>query len=330
MDQGNNNMKINLIAENNNVPSNSVYKGTPYMTNSQNMPYHSQINFSQSVQSPYQSIPVTNFQQTWDQSNFSIHPQYQPNNFSDNCIQHLVRTLPPTERKNLNEYCFVKCPNVTTAWINSYGFSYLTSFSNDENYYFCPRTDYGFNLNSWTERSTNNKVTREKLKEFIVQLNTQFKISQNIQTARNAIKKRRLIFSLLTIINLILFIICLGAWMDFFPDYLYLKDGSIVLAMFCSIFCGFMFFFSLFCCCKYSFAKNNYVVDKILISKTDGIENFINSWNNQYFLPCGLYVMAPRNLNYLQFVLDNNIKFSLQDHPYPFDLIPNRNNNCSI
>jgi len=54
---------------------------------------------------------------------------------------------------------------------------------------------------------------------------------------------------------------------------------------------------------------------------TSGIESFFSNWNNQYFLPNGIYVMAPRNMKYLQFVLDSNIQFSLENHAYPYDIV---------
>jgi len=80
---------------------------------------------------------------------------------------------------------------------------------------------------------------------------------------------------------------------------------------------------SLISCCN---VNKNIVVEsdlnKAIINQTEGIENFINVWNNQYFLPNGLYIIVPKNLQYVQIVLDSKIRFSLEDHMYPADLRP--------
>ena len=68
----------------------------------------------------------------------------------------------------------------------------------------------------------------------------------------------------------------------------------------------------------------SYQVDTALLNNTSGVENFLKNWNMQYFLPNNIYVIVPRNLRYLQFVLDKNIKFSLENHLYPYDIVSKR------
>ena len=57
----------------------------------------------------------------------------------------------------------------------SYWFSYLTCYSNHENYFFLLRTNEGFGLDKWDETLSKNKVTRKKMTEFKFKLNNKFK-----------------------------------------------------------------------------------------------------------------------------------------------------------
>ena len=50
------------------------------------------------------------------------------------------------------------------------------------------------------------------------------------------------------------------------------------------------------------------------------IDKFINKWNNENFLPNGIYVLVPINLKYVQFVLDKNIRFCLSNHKFPLSI----------
>ena len=143
----------------------------------------------------------------YQQNNYSlIHPQYQPSHFSDNCINNIVKTLPPIYRERLADYALVECQNVTTSWIKQYGFSYLSKYNSDENFFFLPLTNDGFNLNKWSEYSTKNKISREKLNEFISQLNSQFQLKNLIKTAKRCID---LVIMLSIILSILGFILCI-------------------------------------------------------------------------------------------------------------------------
>jgi hypothetical protein len=70
-------------------------------------------------------------------------------------------------------------------------------------------------------------------------------------------------------------------------------------------------------------------IDRLIINKTSNIESLISSWNNHYFKGLGMYIMVPKNLKYIQFVLNSKIKFIVEDHSYPADLAPRRYYNIS-
>jgi len=92
------------------------------------------------------------------------------------------------------------------------------------------------------------------------------------------------------------------------------------------------FVISFFVCCVSGITRllyqsdkvKDYFIDKEIVTNISIVENLINDWNNKCFIPNGMYVMAPLNLKYLQFVLDPNIKFVMENHQYPFDLIRTR------
>ena len=218
-----------------------------------------------------------------------IHPQYQPTHFSENCINNVVRTRNPLERMHWNDYVMVRCSNVTTAWINLYGFSYLSSYSNEENYFFIPLADDGFNLNNWTENSTKNKITREKLNEFISQFNSQFDIINLIKTVKIYAYMKRVIFSILATIFLISLIVCLIMTIKTWE-----KRRKVIYFPLCFINAILLLIPMIFYYrnCLYI----SYQVDTALLNNTSGVENFLKNWNMQYFLPNNIYVIVPRNL----------------------------------
>ena len=284
---------------------------------------HNQQNYIQNQTHGQQNQTNLNINQ---QNNLEVtlHPHYQSTHFSDKCIHNVVKILPPLQVEYWTDYVMIRCPNVTTSWIEFYGFSYLTVLPSDENYFFFPLTDTGFNLNSWNEYSTKNKITREKLNEFISQLNTKFDLIAKIKTAKTAktsINIDLICSGICTIIALISFIVLIIIGISEM-NKIYLIFATCCLASFFELWCRF---------CReiredtsHIREDTSHLVDRVLISTTSGLENFLNEWNMQYFLPNDLYVIAPRNLKYLQFILDKNIKFSLENHDYPYHRIPQR------
>jgi hypothetical protein len=268
-----------------------------------------------------------NVYQALNSSNYNIHPIYEPNiPLSVKNVEHVVRVLPPNDRRYLDSYAYVKCPNVTTFWISSYGFSYLTSYSNDGNYFFLPRSDNGFGLSTWNESLTDNKVSREKMTEFIFELNNQFSISSIIKQARSEWNKKTRIIHCVTFVSFIIFLF------DSFYWYTTTELNYFIVSIIIWILAIFVFFVSSVASCVYYCVgnENQGSINNSIIESTVGFENFLNTWNSKYFIPNGLYVIAPRNLIYLQFVLDSKIKFSLENHSYPYDLVPYRGGRLSV
>ena len=66
--------------------------------------------------------------------------------------------------------------------------------------------------------------------------------------------------------------------------------------------------------------KTEYILNKYIYLNYQDMGKFIKKWNNEKFLPTGIYVLVPINLKYVQFVLDKNIRFCLSNHQFPVHL----------
>jgi hypothetical protein len=140
--------------------------------------------------------------------------------------------------------------------------------------------------------------------QFIDLINNQYQIANNVKKANGKFKTRRNILAVCTG----LFAACtIVSFVTLHPAFI---STSIILLLLASIFL-----------CIIA-RQRDFYIDFEIITATNGIENLFNQWNSQYFLPNGLYVMAPRNLKYIQFVLDPNTCFQLENHAYPFDIMP--------
>jgi len=248
-----------------------------------------------------------------------FYPHFAPSLAQENRL-HVVRTLPPTDRVlEKGEYAYVKCPNITTMWIKLQAFSYLTNYHNDQNYFFLPLTDNGFDLSMWNESETKGKVTRDKMQQFIYDCNVNGKISENVLSGRNAVRNNIICASVCTLVCLVGFIALLAYWISFIGSRYYdaitarlLTYAWAIVLVFVITGCGLLF--------RYSRTRDRVFEISKFILTNPGIENIITHWNTTYFIPNGLYVVAPRNMTYLHFVLDCNLTFTLENHPYPFDL----------
>jgi len=157
--------------------------------------------------------------------------------------------------------------------------------------------------------------------EFMTKFNTQYHIGDMVKKGKADYNKKLYIINIITLFTLVLFVSTLVLWIRQLG--LRYDSSRIMLLTFAWVISFVVCFVSSIMACMYCGTdKSDSIVDKKIITETDGIENFFSSWNTQYFLPNGLYVMAPRNLKYLQFVLDSNVKFTLENHGYPHDLIP--------
>jgi hypothetical protein len=86
-----------------------------------------------------------------------------------------------------------------------------------------------------------------------------------------------------------------------------------------------MFFVIFLCILTYQFLfhlrKRNFIqftISKAYLSKTSEIEDFINLWNKDYFIPNGVYATCPRNMAYIQFNVGLKSLMLIDRHEFPF------------
>ena len=247
------------------------------------------------------------------------NPAFEPSIFSSSSQNQIVRVLPPNERINKSDYSYVKCKNITTYWINGFGFSFLTNILLDPVHFFLLLTGKGFNISTWNENLTRNKVSRDKMEEFINQVNRESNIEVNIVKGKKHIFLKRFITLLFFFISLVLLIVSLILVIQNekkakpdettkFVNVFLLPIAIVSMTMFLPIFILYM-----------QRRRKEFEITKNIIT-ISGMDNLINNWNTQYFIQNGLYVIVPRNLIYLHFVLDTNLKVTLQNHCFPDDI----------
>jgi hypothetical protein len=59
-------------------------------------------------------------------------------------------------------------------------------------------------------------------------------------------------------------------------------------------------------------------ISEINLNNLNEIEDFINLWNRDYFIPNGVYVTCPRNMAYVQFNVGLKSLMLIDRHEYPF------------
>jgi len=253
--------------------------------------------------------------------NSLIRSPYQPNHFiNQNCVTHIVRKLNPSESFNTSSFAKVRCDNITTMWVDSIGFSYLTTTANDQNYFFLPQKEKGFDLEGWDDSNTNYKINRNQISNFVGEINNVFNNGNHVEEATLKYKRSFKKCLSLFIVSMLIFIVSfLFFLLKKFPRFKTLFIIVFPISLFLS--CIFLSFLLIY---YFSNAFKIYERTKAILTHTTDVERILNNWNFQVFLPCGLYVIIPRNLAYIQFVLHSNIRFLMEDHSYPYDPIKKR------
>jgi len=192
--------------------------------------------------------------------------------------------------------------------------------------FFLPRQDMGFSVNNWNEHLTKNKINRQQMNDFIYQVNTVGQVTEKLAKGKQMVYSKKKTCCTAFVLGFIAFVVCLTLFIyNTTKPY---RNFSLTMHLITLL--GFVI--SFFVCCVSGITRllyqsdkvKDYFIDKEIVTNISIAENLINDWNNKCFIPNGMYVMAPLNLKYLQFVLDPNIKFVMENHQYPFDLIRTR------
>lgn len=228
-----------------------------------------------------------------------------------------IKVLPkqPIERISLRDFKMVQCPNITTYWIQNMCFSHLTNPQNIEGkFYYLLKDQEGIFVPAFN--SVNGvpytRVTSPMLNDFTNQINIANNSNLEEKNVTSSIKRRKTINLICGILALILCILIFyGLTTATFRYNSTMWSFILVLNLvacilnFCSLCVNRKEIYNKTLC---SLQKNRY------------LEDVVNKWNTDFFIPNGLYATVPRNNNYVQLGLVGH-RLTLIHHTFPFDMI---------
>lgn len=215
-----------------------------------------------------------------------------------------------------NHYAFVKCDIITTFWVKHTGFSYLNNPENTDDNFFLPLSDSGLTMDFWNEKVTKNKISMQTMITFVEQFNNEINDNKEIiNKKQNLLKKTRLFF----IFSICFFLVSI-TFLVFLIRTFFNFDEEKLIVLIIGFLISLLGFFILIFMSIIKNRKTEYILNKYIYLNYQDMGKFIKKWNNEKFLPTGIYVLVPINLKYVQFVLDKNIRFCLSNHQFPVHL----------
>lgn len=234
-------------------------------------------------------------------------------NFWQEPNEHKIQSGKIKDRFISKNYARVNCNNITTEWLDGTGYSHLNNPSNIPNkFYFAVRDSY-YKYHptfTWIE-GVMNDVSKEKFEEFIQDLNKLNDEDVQIISFKKKHHRRNVVYALISLVFFIGFILLIISPFTTYSLFIFLISfGGIFIFSFIIL--------SLFGCQrqnKFYYTKSSYLVKNDLPQK-----KLIRSWNDTYFMPHGVFVTYPNNLNYIQFNVNKEWKLVLQEHKFPHEL----------
>jgi hypothetical protein len=209
-------------------------------------------------------------------------------------------------------YQTIHCDTIATDWLNKkqYSYSYLTNPNNIKNkfYYAIKCQTYKFNMT--VANGLLAYIEINKLSEFLNSFSELLKSDIQTNKIRRKISFR---YSCCMAWSIIFLLILLTSWVFafmFFYPYIFFNyifyPWPILIGLFLL-----SFYFP-------RRHKQEYKISYHYLLNTARIEQFVNSWNVEYFIPNGVYVTCPRNLKYIQFTIGLNRLMIIDRHEFPF------------
>jgi len=192
---------------------------------------------------------------------------------------------------------------ITTVFINGENFSYITDPVNDERNFFLLREGDYFDINQWDPTMTGNKISEEKMQEFVAELNFFFSTNDifNIVTTNNKRKRLRVMGLILCLLCLTGSSILLWRVIDTIYEHIYLivTFGLITLAcLICTI-------LMIYRTCFYNSEEQmNYDIFINLLQHKEIVEDHVQKWNKEFFIERGVMVYSTPIVNYIHFSLE--------------------------
>jgi hypothetical protein len=210
-------------------------------------------------------------------------------------------------------YSKLWCSTITTEWINNKTFSYLTNPENIEGkfYYVTRRKDFGYEpLFTW-RNGLLGTVSIERFNEFITQLTSLVEVNLMVKDVHKKLFKKHVLSMTLAII----FVLISVGFFVYIPFSIYR-----FYPLFITMALVFLILFIIMIMMIPRKHVRDYEIYTYYLINTNVIEDFINSWNNEYFLQNGVYVTCPRNMKYLQFNIGINRLMIFDRHVFPYEI----------
>jgi hypothetical protein len=230
------------------------------------------------------------------------------------------------------EFCAIKCNIITTYFIQNFIFSLFTNPKSIEKFEGCRMKFFLANVNAkehedffnsheiiFGENIIQPSLDQKILHSFICEVNSFFKDPEFIKI-HQAIKKKKLIFYILTLVLTIAFIliISLSAAFGVFQS----DDGEnptkywIVIIIIFAV--EAILLYVILRAFLFAFVITNeilrYDILNYHLKNFHNIEATFLKWNEQFFLKNNIFVSCPVNLEYLQFNLEPTKEVVLEHH----------------
>jgi len=230
----------------------------------------------------------------------------------------IVRNSEPYKELTSENYSITICQRVTTVKFEGETFSYLTNASNDENFFYielCKKSHQFkiFELDEYKRNHFDNtRIPYNQILSFTNEMNL------SIQDLNKQLNYKKLCYKFLIFVKILITIsvlVCIA--------YFILYDGEKFFSIsensnrnlfygFCSI-CV-LIVLSLF----YSFYNDltiNYELCKIFLINQKDLEEIVDKWNQEYFLPnLNINASIPYTFPYIQITLQPNLLIYLEEH----------------
>ncbi len=213
-------------------------------------------------------------------------------------------------------YKMVVSSVITTVFMDDNYFSYLTNPVNDDKNFFLLREGDYFDINQWDPSLTRDKISEDKMQEFVSQLNFFFSTNDILNIIDTYQKKSRLniICFIFTILILLGSIILLWRVLTTAKDHIYLVIIFGIITFLLLLLNLRMLYSSIWSGRK---EKMNYDIFRNLLKHREMVEDHVQKWNDEYFIKNGIVAYSTSIVNYIHFSQENDKNIILSNNQLP-------------
>jgi len=194
---------------------------------------------------------------------------------------------------------------ITTVFIGNDYFSYFTNpINNEKNFFLLREGDY-FDINQWDPSMTDNRISEEKMQEFVSQLNFFFSDNDILNIIETNHKRKRLhtICFIFSFLLLIVSAIVLWRVIDTVNEHVSL---IIIFSLITCVLLVLNICMLSTSCYSNREEQMNFDVFNNLLQHKDMVEDHVQKWNEDYFIHKGIIAYSTSIVNYIHFSLEKD------------------------